>query len=300
MIGRDARTLPGVNSLLGGQSTISLKDRIYQIFHHQLNFHGAKDTAQIYILNDVSTIAELNQELTEKNQVLQDLNEKILNVTSFNRKVQSILSHDLTGSLSGVKFLLEGLKNKVDPSQDPQTAGFLKNAIEASGSSLNLLKDILAWSHDEESQQLISVEASLNNAIKQLAPQILEKEITIEKDLSGTDIQINVSRKMLEAVFRNLLSNAIKYSHRRGVVAINCTIEGTNLTMSFTDNGSGMSAEKVNLLMSQNYQHSELDGEFGLGLGLKFTFDFIRQMNGEITIQSEVGRGSKFILKLPV
>lgn len=299
-LGLPAISFPALSPLLKKPDVLNLEDKIFHVHFHKLPLKSLQRNALVFVLSDISGISRLNEELVENNQMLKELNQHILRITDFNRKVQSIISHDLTGSLSGVRNLLLGLKKVTDERKDSQVSGYLENALEASSSSLHLLQDILAWSHTEESQHLVNVQGSLNSIIRQLSPQILQKEIHLHKIFKDNGLHLSVSQKMLEAVFRNLLANAIKYSPPQGSITVTSEIQNSKVVITFIDSGKGMSPETIQSLLNQDYKRTDSDGDIGLGLGLKFSFDFIKQMKGEILIESTPGFGSSFTVLLPL
>ena len=116
------------------------------------------------------------------------------------------------------------------------------------------------------------------------------------------DIQIIADRNMMSTVIRNLLSNAIKYTMRSGNVRIVATKSDYAITISVIDNGVGISDENIKHLFSISQKTSSLgtENETGTGLGLILCKEFIEQHSGRISVESEYGKGSTFMLLLPI
>ncbi|OQY04995.1 MAG: hypothetical protein B6I20_02035 [Bacteroidetes bacterium 4572_117] len=108
---------------------------------------------------------------------------------------------------------------------------------------------------------------------------------------------------MLSTILRNLISNAVKFTQKGGVVEIDVkTRHGVSHEITIKDNGIGISKEKQSKLfdIGENTSTKGTEDETGTRLGLMLCKEFIEKHNGEIEIESEEGKGSKFIVKLPI
>lgn len=289
-IGRPVEQIPLLNRLSSPDGFIEIQEEKYQIVQQELSLKGGEECARIYILNNVT-------DLQESKEALQALNEQILGMMNFNRRVQTILSHDLSGALSGVNLLLKGVESKLSKSPNSEIKHSVNELSQANQSSLALLRDILAWSHKEESALHANLNESIEGTLKHLAPQIMAKKIQIQTALPTSDIYLPGSNKVLESIFRNLLSNAIKFSNPGGKVEINAHAENDSVRISVMDQGIGISQDKILQILSG--QRTSVESQGGFGLGLTFTLDFIKQLQGKLEIESELGQGSCFILTLP-
>jgi signal transduction histidine kinase len=105
----------------------------------------------------------------------------------------------------------------------------------------------------------------------------------------------------LRQVLVNLLSNAIKYNRRGGSVVVSWCSEGHEAVIRVADDGPGMSAEQVaQLFQPFNRLGAEYSRVAGTGLGLVIAQEIVQQMGGTIGVQSRVGEGSCFTLRLPL
>ncbi|MNJ96827.1 Cell-division control histidine kinase PdhS [compost metagenome] len=294
-LGLDIQELTHLGEILESDDA-RVQGRRYQVSKHLIHLQGGEDHAFVYVLNDVSDIKRLNDDLEESNQILKELNARILSATKFNQKIQTVLSHDLSGALSGVSLLLKGVKTQADQRGDAVLASSLGKATEASHASLDLLRDILAWSRHEETDREVCVQSALKKVRSQLLPQISEKGIEIEE--TGQDsVYILGSSKLLESVLRNLLSNAIRYSHPQGKVLISCAMMEQFVVIKIQDEGLGMSSSEVAAILQRH--HESPAPKEGFGLGLSFTLDFVEQLRGQVKLESQPGQGTCFTVFLP-
>ena len=113
-----------------------------------------------------------------------------------------------------------------------------------------------------------------------------------------------VDRDAFVQILTNLISNAVRYGHpeRKPVISLEAHKEDNNLILTFTDNGVGIEPSKINKVFEKFYQ-VEMNSKRkpgGTGLGLVIVKGLIELHQGSIKIQSEVGRGTVFIIILPL
>ena len=112
--------------------------------------------------------------------------------------------------------------------------------------------------------------------------------------LSGDEAQ-------LERVFINIIGNAIENIQNNGQIELKATIlkDTESLEIIISDNGPGMEEEVQKHLFERYYTHSRTKGKIGFGLGLYICDTIIKSHKGKITVQSELGKGTLFIIHLP-
>lgn len=275
--GRLAADIPLLQKIIAGGDRFQIHGHSYQVRRHFLEGDDQDNQAQVYLLNDVT-------ELEESNKALRDLNEEILKMHSFNKRVQTVLAHDLTGALAGTQLLLGGATRQ----DGVLTADSLVHVREAHKASLELLRNILAWSHEGESRAGVDLKARVNAAVSQLAPQILQRKVSVNVDLPAEEVLLWGSVRVIETILRNLLSNAVKFSPEGGVVQVTGLIVGNQVELVIQDQGAGMPAE------------AKSSSEDGFGLGLKFTKDFVTQMGGVLVFDPDVTHGTRVSVRFPI
>jgi signal transduction histidine kinase len=131
--------------------------------------------------------------------------------------------------------------------------------------------------------------------------QAKEKSIKIIY-LPQKELLYRGDRDMLSTIFRNLVSNSIKFSNLGGVINIDTRKRNNSIEISIKDSGIGMTPEEVNSLFKLNSQISTVgtSGEMGTGLGLILCHIFTKNHKGKILIDSEVDKGSRFTVVLPI
>jgi signal transduction histidine kinase len=106
---------------------------------------------------------------------------------------------------------------------------------------------------------------------------------------------------MLKLVLYNLISNGIKFTNKNGFIKISAIGQDGSVTINVTDNGIGIAEEDISKLFAKDVRYST-DGtakEKGTGLGLMLCKEIVEKHGGQISIESEVGKGTKFIFSIP-
>jgi len=129
-----------------------------------------------------------------------------------------------------------------------------------------------------------------------------KKNITILSSTSPEDLAFEADYNMLYTILRNLITNAIKYTPDQGRITVTGRQENKSILLMVEDNGVGMDDNTIKSLIKINDQHSlsGTDNEQGTGLGLILCKEFIDKHKGEISVVSTPGKGSTFLVKLPI
>ena len=147
-------------------------------------------------------------------------------------------------------------------------------------------------------------ELNLTELVKQnislLKASANEKNITMSVSLPD-ELSAKGDYGNVDIIIRNLISNAVKFTGQGGEIRIEGNRQGNNSSLSIIDNGVGINAEKIKNLFSISPTKSTTgtNGERGIGLGLLICHQFAIANRGQILVESEPGKGSKFTLVLP-
>ena len=221
-------------------------------------------------------------------------------------KLFSIIAHDLRGPVGTSADLLEVLiENYANFNSDEQLKmlEILKNSAR---STYNLLETLLNWAIIQTGNlvfkpELFNLTKCIDSTVKNLVPAALSKNITLQFR-SDKDIFSYADQNMIQTVLRNLIGNAVKYTFRGGSIEVNVVNQGNRTEISISDNGVGMDEKTIQNLFSKSIPSSKYgtENEKGTGLGLILCKEFIDKHGGHITVSSVPGKGSRFIIDIPM
>ena len=217
------------------------------------------------------------------------------------------ISHDLKTPLT---LILSPLQRLI---QQPQISNNDKEKLEVIYRNANrmnyLINELLTFSKIEMKQMRISVrKGDIMHFLEELSHifDIVagEREIDFIVNLEDTEEEVWFSPSKLERILYNLLSNAFKYTQPGGYVKLSAKLikeeKGTFVQISVKDNGRGIPKEMQEQIFKSYYQVEKRDHREGFGLGLSLTRSLIHMHKGEIRVESEINKGSDFIVTLNV
>ena len=200
------------------------------------------------------------------------------------------------------EFLLENYREMATSEIEEQ----LVLLRDTSKHTFSLLEDLLTWSKAQrgkiECKPHIVKFKTICDEVRALIGYLAdEKEIALVLE-ADTEIDVYADANMLKTILRNLVSNAIKFSYRGGKITTRVTGDDKAVTISVEDHGKGISHENQGKLwnLAGKYTTSGTENESGTGLGLLICKEFVAAHGGKIRVESEEGKGSKFIFTLPL
>jgi signal transduction histidine kinase len=234
-----------------------------------------------------------------------ELNQELQKINETKDKFISIIAHDLKNPFNAIINFSELLILKADSSIKPKYLGMIKIINSSSKMAYSLLENLLYWAKNQNSSiPFIPSNFLLIDSIKEVidfheVSAKLKNIMMITESEPG--LHVFADQNMVTTIIRNLISNAIKFTPKNGQVKITTSLDKTNAYVSITDTGIGLSKEQLEKLFIPDKEITKgTSGESGTGFGLVLCYEFAQQNRGRITVKSEVGKGSTFILSLPL
>lgn len=252
-------------------------------------------------------LERLNQTLNETNRELNEANAKLRELAEMKEEFLALTTHDLRSPLtviSGViSFFTSGRLGELSPEQKNMVAMMERNAQNL----IELVNDLLDASKLESGTMRldtssIDLRGVINELHETMGPLAREKGVTLEETLPDQLPPIEADRAKLRRILVNLLSNAMKFTPKGGRVEVKAEQVKGVIRISVSDTGVGIAPEDVARLFDKYEQtrNRATRGEKGTGLGLYITRQLVELHGGEITVDSEIGRGSTFSFTLPL
>ena len=221
-------------------------------------------------------------------------------------KFFSIISHDLRSPVANFKGVSYIMKKLVD-AYDKDKLIHLCEQLDKSATELTtLLDNLLQWALSQQGRfphnpEKIDIYPLLASTFSVLDSTARAKNIEMTHFIEGK-LELFVDKNSAETIIRNLISNALKFTPEGGKVTLTASVYINMAEIKITDNGVGMPAETVNSLFDFKAKKSKwgTKGEKGVGLGLFLVKDFAELNEGSISVESEEGVGSTFIVNLPL
>ncbi len=218
----------------------------------------------------------------------------------------SLVSHEIRSPINSLlmqlKVILDGLAGETTEKQRE----ILERASDKMLNLNNLVTELLDLSRIESGlvaheKELVDITVLLHEQVSFHQPYAQKKDITILLDIQNKLPNILANPRHLDEVFSNLITNGIKYSPDGGTIEITADTENDFLRIQVADSGFGINQDDQEKIFTRFYRVKDANTRtiHGTGLGLSIVKSIIDSLHGSITVESEVGKGTKFILLLP-
>ena len=263
-------------------------------------------TAELLSEKDLSKRLDLNHfdsELAGLGEVLNRLFSRLDASFSRQRQFTADASHELRTPLTVIRSVSELALSQVRSPEEYQET--IEVSLKAAERMTNLVNGLLALARLDSSNadfhlKQINLSDLASESVSLLAAIALEKQISLVSDLHS--VQIFGNPESLSRMIDNLITNAILYNKPGGKVFITLKSHDDKAVLEIKDTGVGISEEHLPFIFERFYRvdkaRSRLSG--GSGLGLAICKGVIEKHNGTITVQSVLGEGTTFQIKLPI
>jgi two-component system, sensor histidine kinase and response regulator len=219
-------------------------------------------------------------------------------------KFFSIIAHDLKGPISSISDALKLLTEYKENINLEEMNDLILEMKEQSTNTYNLLENLLDWARNESgtikiNKQKINLKSIVDNTLNILSYQAKQKKIAVINDVH-IDTTIFADLSSISTILRNLLSNSLKFTNDNGKIIISDKTENDLVEISISDNGIGISKERIKKLLTfgENETTFGTKGEKGTGLGLILCNELIKKNDGSFAIDSIENEGTTFKITL--
>ena len=270
------------------QSLRKLSDKMRLITHKNLNER----------ITDINGEDEIGELALVFNKLLDRLHE------AFQREQQFIgdVAHELKTPIANLRTSLEiGLQKK---RTNEEYQALVSDAIKETDRISITLKNILdlAWS-ETPGDHRIAEKFNLSELLEELdditqkmaSTKDINAKFNIEENIFLTGYKDKLARALL-----NVLENSVKYTPKKGNINVDLETIHNKAIITIKDDGIGIEEDEQKRIFDRFYRGSKTDKVFGSGLGLAISKSMINLHNGEIKVASRIGKGSTFIISLPI
>jgi hypothetical protein len=250
--------------------------------------------------------AALYERLHEGMRQLEEATEHAEELNRLKSSFVSTVSHELRTPLSAIRAYTEELLQRAGDPNPGRQLEFLNVVHEQSLKLQRLIESILDLSQLESGRirmhrEPVNLVALLRDVAEDLRAVAEPRGLTVHVEPAGPELVVEADRDLIRRVIHQLGSNAVKFTRGAGRVTLRASIEGRSVRLEVEDTGIGIPKEELARIFDQFYQvDGSLSREYpGVGLGLSIARSIVEWHGGEIYVESEVGKGSRFIVRLP-
>ena len=248
----------------------------------------------------------IKENITEKKKAIENLvkSEAALKEANATKdKFFSIIAHDLRNPIGAIGNLAYLLVN--DSEIDCKSKEMLKHIYNSATTTFSLLENLLNWAKSQSGKLTVN---PVNFEVSQEIVFAIEPLKNLA-DSKSIDISIRIAKEtkaygdkeLFSTAIRNLVSNAIKFTPQNGKISVKTEHIGSYIHIFVTDTGVGIDSSRISKLfrVDQNTSTRGTSNESGTGMGLPLTKEFVEKNEGEIWIESSIGKGSTFTFTIP-
>jgi len=241
------------------------------------------------LANNVIKIAELRIK-----------NKELYYLTETQKRIISILAHDVRNPLASIKNILELKQSQILDAED--AAEMIKMVTGQLNNTIEMVENVVSWGQMHlKFGQLNLIDFDLYDLVGRIfgsetLNSIAKGNTLINNVPSGT--VVHSDERALEFILRNLVSNANKFT-QNGSISVDVKREGIKTTLWISDTGVGMLQEKAATLFGGDVTSTlGTNKEKGSGLGLLLVKEFVERLNGSIAVESQINRGTTIRIEL--
>ena len=294
----------GMATVLGYFLSSTVTDRILllQEAAERLAKGDLKTRVPVQGRDEVAMLANAFNQMAEQ---LQAIDQKQRELENMRRDLIAWVSHDLQTPLTSMRAILEALSDGVV--DEPEMVNRYLNTAQRDVRSLSaLIDDLFQMAQlDAGGFPLNRAQASLNDLISDTLESFSElayrDSITLEGRVESNVDPVHMDTQAIGRALNNLISNALRHTSAGGKIHVSARRTGEGVEVTVNDTGEGIRAEDMAHIFESFYrgEKSRNRGTGGAGLGLAIARGIIRAHGGDIRVESEIGKGTRFIFHIP-
>lgn len=272
------------------------------------NWYSIKVTPILNKDNEIISYVSVKNDISTRKNMEMEL-KNALNKAEQSDKIKEgllqNLSHEVRTPLNAISGFSEIISTSDDLSMD-NIKSYTNLILQSSHQLLGIITDMLVMSDIQQGISIVSntevnpkdlMEHLYNTFLAQVESKNLELIYCIPQNSSTT---ILTDETKLVQIISNLLTNALKFT-KKGKISFGYTTNDKQIEFFVSDTGIGISEENQKLIFDRFYQvDKNKANNFGTGLGLAISKSFAQMLNGKLTVESEIGKGTTFYLSLPL
>lgn len=277
------------------RSSIRISEPIVQISNYARDIGKGKEVPDVEIKS--------KDEIGELAKSFNEMKKEIAVAEQMRREIVANVSHELRTPLTSIIGFIKGILDGVIKAEDEKK--YLTIAYDEANRLKNLTKEIVEVAKLESGNtQLNKTEFSLNELCKEvtieLENMVTEKGLKFVYKENTDDLLINADKDKIRQVLINIINNSYKFTEK-GYIKLTLNKQNSNAILTIEDTGIGIKKDKISYLFNKFYTANDYgNATSGAGLGLNIVKNIVDMHKGNIKIESEVDKGTKTTIELPI
>jgi len=216
------------------------------------------------------------------------------------------VSHELKSPIIAVQSAINVVLDVMDTNLKPKARDMLERGRKRTVQMIEILKDLVSLSYEEKEEkhepELVVPCEHIPEVIDYYRPLAEEKNIKLIETVCKQRKGFQLDKFVFEKIITNLISNAVRYTPNSGNVTIKTDLDDNFWYLMISDTGIGIPKEDQELIFKEFYRsgNAKKFEAVGTGLGMSIIKKMVEQENGEVFVESEVGKGSTFTVRFPL
>lgn len=261
----------------------------------------------VRVYRDAHSKKALNKELLLKQEALNNSKKELERANSSKDRLFSIIAHDLRSPMATLTALSQILSQLLSKGEIKEAEELNRSIYDTLGQIDFMLDNLLHWSINQQDiyHPLISqfdLPELSRKILKAYYQTALAKDITLTFESDTDSLLVESDSNCWGVIIRNLVNNALKFTHPGGWVKVSLKSAEDSARLEVTDNGVGMTPQQLDKLFSKFDSKSSWGtrNEKGQGLGLSLIHEFVTLSKGQIKVSSDLNKGTKFTVSIPL
>lgn len=297
--------LRGIVQELESETTFRIEERYRRfVLESDRSFHTVSVLAISISLLAIVLYFIIHRDLKRKYRYQKELeisDETNRQLLQSKKDMMLAIAHDLRSPLATISGSADLLPGEKDGRRKAKYVENIRHASEYMLSLVNTLMDfyLLDTGQTQSYERIFHLESLFKETVDNYAPLAQRKSLRLSTCFSGTDVVVCGDKGHLQQIVNNLLSNAVKFT-KEGSVRMEAEYRNGELRLSVRDTGTGMDGTDAERIFTAFERLENARDVSGFGLGLAICSRLLSQMGGSIRVESRKGKGSDFIVLLPL